>query len=208
MADVEGNVVSGGLQILDGSGTGQLAHVTREGQIRSMSEIHSLQHHVSRHSGQAFQVIGNSTHTGGSGSDTYTVLHIKNISSSKWLLITYIRLQAILSTTGDSEDYFSLGFGTEYSLNGGGTTPVNINRQSGNEADVVCKQSLDDDPITVTGTFTEMDRWYSDGASMMTFNKEGSVILGHNNTFESRFTTVLDGTFYTRVTFMYVDPAE
>ena len=195
-----------GLQILDGAGTGQLAHVTGEGQIRVVSEGHSLQHHVSRGFGLSFQVIGSSTHTGGSGSDTYTVLHIQNTSSNLWLVVTYIRVQAILAVTGDENDYFSLGFGTEYSLGGSDATPANMNRQSGNAAAATCKQSLDDDPITVTGTFTEFDRWYTDGISMTTFNKEGSLILGQNNTLESRITTIQDGTFYTRVTFMYIDP--
>ncbi len=199
-----------GLQLLDGSGTGQLAYVTQEGQLQTVSESHSLQHHVSRSNGLAFQVIGSSTHSvGGSGGDTYTVLHVQNTSSTRWLVVTYIRVQAILPNAGDENDYFSIGFGTEYSLNGGNATPTNMNKQSGNVADATCKQSLDDNPITVSGTFTEFDRWYSDGISGMTFDKDGSLILGQNNTLESRFiTTQSPATVYTRFTFMYINPTE
>ncbi len=189
-----------GLQILDGSGKGILATVDASGQLSTVSEMHALQHHLSLHDGLVFQVIV--THVNASGGGTYTTLHVRNTSASKLLIVTYIRLQAILDYASSADDFFQIGFDRTYSSGGSIVTPINTNRQSGHAADAIV---YNDNP-NLTGTFTELDRWYIENDKMMIFNKEGSVILGQNNTIEVRVETLQTGTYYSRMTFMFKDP--
>jgi hypothetical protein len=184
--------------------TGVLAGVTDKNQLKVEAESISQQHFISREFGQAYQVIGD---TGTLTSGTNTALHLINNDSNRDLIISYIRVQQVGSTTGGSFDdvgnYFSLGFGRTVSSGGSSTTPVNMNSISGAVSDVV---ATDSSP-TMAGTFSEIDRWYPKASGDdKTYNKEGSVVLGLNDTFEVRHVgTFTDGIAYARVSFFMID---
>jgi len=188
------------LQIEDGTGKGYRAGVTIENQLMTQAEIHELQHHISRTKGQVYQAIG--THTF-SSSGTKILLHIKNNDPARLMVVSYMRIQFPDSTAVVSTTFFDCGFNTLYSSNGIIITPVNMNASSGNVATVI---AYDDNP-TVSGAFTEFDRWYPD-ESMQTFNKHGSLILGLGDTIAWRLTTdQTSGFAYCRVTLMMLDKA-
>lgn len=180
---------------------GTVAGVTNEHQLQVEAEIHELQHHVSRTTGQSFQVVG--------VSDTLTaadvtVLHIKNNDPDRKLVVSFIRSGVVAGNASFPTigDYFSLVFGTEVT---GGTAvePVNVNRTSGSDALVTVTASTP----TATGTAIEFDRWYPNGSGdRNAYNKQGSVILGLNDTIEIRHTsTSTAGIAWARVTFMMMD---
>jgi hypothetical protein len=186
---------------IEGANNSQLADVTDEHQVMVRSESHALQHHASHINKQAYQVIGDFLAI---NNDTFNLLQICNDNASKDMVITYIRVQALDLAGGTAlpakETYFQLGFNTEYTSGGTEVIPININRGSGNTSDVTC---YDNNP-TVTGTFLEADRWYveSDG-KMMTFNKEGAVIIPPGKTFNIRITSDhTSGIAYARCSFV------
>jgi hypothetical protein len=176
-----------GLQLEDGTGKGYQAKITNENQLKTVAEIHELQHHISATAGQVYQVVGEliGVNTGAS-----TVLHLKNSSTTRIGVVSYMRFQTPTPSGNgdwlpDGGTYFQIGSGTTYSTGGTSVTPFNMNLTSGNVADLVAYK----DSPTVTGTFTEFDRWYPDGGGMQTYNKHGSLILGLDDTIEVRFTT-------------------
>ncbi len=191
-----------GLQIEDGEGQGVSAGVTDGHQLKVLAESHELQHHNSLFFGRVYQVIGDVNVTGG----IQTVLHMTNNSTNR-LAITFLRMQGVSFTGGtvlpNSGTFCQFGFGTTYTSNGVDVTPVNVNRTSNNTANVTAK---DDGPV-VGGTFIEVDRWYPNAlAEQFVFDKQGSVILGKNDTCEIRSTTDhLTGIAYTRMTFMFIE---
>ena len=185
--------------IEDGQGTGYKAHVTNEHElvVRAVSE--SIQRHRSE-VGDAYQVIGDFAAVNNS---TFPVLHIKNTHTSKVMYITYIRLQPVSLSGGafSSDTFFSIGTGRTVASGGTVVTPVNMNLGSGKTANATC---TDNNP-TMSGTFTEFDRWYPDANhKMQTFNKEGSISLAQNDTLEITLrSNHTDGTAYARVSFVY-----
>ena len=177
---------------------GTIAGVTDEHQLEVQAEIHELQHHVSRATGQSYQVLG--------VTDTLTaaivpVLHITNNDPDRKMVVSFIRsgVVATNATLPNIADYFSVGFGTTAS---GGTeiTPTNANRTSGSDALVTALSSTP----TSAGTFVEFDRWYpASSGDRISYNKQGSVILGLNDSLEIRHTsTGTAGTSWARVTLM------
>ena len=190
-----------GLQIESGDGSGKTAYVDSENQIRTVTESHELQHHVSRTAGRAFQVISVDT---GITATTQTIMHIKNDDPNRILVISFIRMQAITDTASKPVvgEYFEMGLGRTVSSGGTAATPVNMNASSGNTASVTCTGIAP----TMTGTFTLIDRWYNEGNGEFTYNKQGSIILGLNNTFEVRLLSAGTGEAKCRVTFMMITP--
>jgi hypothetical protein len=188
-----------GLQIEDGTGQGYRTGVTAENQLLTQAETHELQHHISMNEGQVYQAIG--THTL-SGAGTKTILHIRNNDPSRFLVVSYMRVQFPGGDgTIDAATYFDCGFDASYTSGGTQVTPVNMNASSGNVASVV---AYEDDP-TVGGSFAEFDRYYPD-KSMEVFNKHGSLILGFDDTVSWRLTTdQITGLAYARVTLMMLN---
>lgn len=192
--------------VIEDPRNGTTARVNDEGNLNTRAITHSLQHHHSRNDGQVYQVIGDATVTAG----TNTVLHITNDSDTKWLIGTFIRMQSVDLAGGtappSANTYFQMGFGTTWSSGGIEVFPTNMNRTSGNEPSITAYDGLP----TVTGTFTEIDRYYPDSdADQVTFNKAGSLILGKNDTLEIRLVTDnTSGTAYARVTFVMLPPEE
>ncbi len=189
--------------ITDGKGTGYRARVDNSNRLLVRSFSETIQHSVSHNEGQAYQIIGEATLSSG----TTTALHIKNISSTKDLIITYLRHQIIDQSGGTAfpnvSNYYRISLGRIYDSEGTEVTPVNLNTNSANSAEVTV---YNDDP-SLTGTANEIDRWYTKAeGDMNIFNKEGSIILGQNGTLElSYIGDQTSGTIYTRLSFIMMD---
>lgn len=185
--------------INDGSGKGYSAKVSDKNRLLVSAKSASAQHEVSHESGQAYQVLG----TASLSSGTVPVLHIKNTSSSRDLIVSYIQWQVLDNTGGttlpNASNYMQLAFDRTYSSGGSAVTATNVNRASGNEAEVT---AYDSDP-TLSGTAVEVDRWYPAAeGDMHTWNKEGSVILGQGDTLEVSFVgDQSSGTAFARISF-------
>lgn len=192
--------------IIEDPRNGTTAKVNDEGNLTTRAITHSLQHHHSRVDGQVYQVVGDASVAAG----TNSVLHITNDSDTRWLIGTFIRMQAVDLAGGtappSANTYFQMGFGTTYSAGGTAVLPVNMNQTSGNEPSVTAYDGLP----TLAGTFVEIDRYYPDtDADMVTFSKAGSLILGKNDTLDIRLVTDnTSGTAYARVTFVMLPPEE
>lgn len=185
-------------QIKDGTGRGFLLGITPQNQAKVVAEVHSLQHHIARHTGQTYQAISIDT---GITAKTQTLLHLINTDADKVLVISYMRMQAITDTASKPVvgEFFEIGFGRTVASGGSTTTPVNMNRASGNVAKVTATGI---DP-TMAGTFTAFDRVYNESSGReYVFNKEGSIILGLNDTIEIRFVSAGAGEAKARITFM------
>ena len=187
----------------DGTGNGYNAQVTKDNELKTTGELRTIQHNTSRLAENAYQIVGTSTLSSG----TITGLHIKNTSSTKILVVTYIRHQIVGSSGGTSfpntSNYLSIGLGRTYSSGGATATAVNVNGGSVVTAEITAYQTVP----TLAGTASEIDRWYTkaDG-DMNTFNKEGSLILQPNQTIELSYVTDKSaGTLYTRLSFIMVD---
>lgn len=190
-----------GLQIEDGRGSGMLAKVTETFQLETRSESHELQHHISRNDGNAYQVLSIDT---GITATTQTLLHLKNNDSSKALIVSFIRMQAITDTASKpvAGEYFEMGFGRTVASGGTAATPVNLNSTSGNTASITATGV---EP-TMAGTFQSIDRQYNIAScEEVPFSKQGSIILGLNDTFEVRFVSGGVGEAKCRITFMMID---
>lgn len=186
--------------IRDGSGSGYLAEVNKKNRLLTTAETESIQHTVSLYDEQAYQVIGSAD----LGDTTVVAVHIKNTSTNKDLVVTYIRHQIIGASGGDSfpsvDNYFTLALERTYSSGGSTVTPVNMSSGSGNTADVI---AYDSNPV-LTGTAKAVDRWYTKAnGDMNTLNKEGSLIVPRNGTLELCYTgDKTSGIIYTRVSFL------
>ena len=184
--------------------TGRIAGVTDQGQLNVHAETISQQHFISREFGRAFQVWGTS---GTLTSGTNTVLHLKNDDPTRLLIISYIRMQQVGSATGGSfgsiANYFEIGYNRTVASGGSAATIANSNRLSGSVSSVTATQGAP----TMAGTFVSAERWYPDAnAAQQILNKEGSIILGLNDTMEIRHVgTFTDGIAYARATIMLID---
>mgnify|MGYP003630646824 CR=1 FL=1 len=185
-------------------GTGQQAFVSSDGQLRTQSESLSTQHFVSRYRGQSYQAVFEDT---GLGAAANVVAHIKNTSSTLSLVMTHIALQVIDVAGGTALGntdltYWSLAFDRTYASGGALTTPVNMNRGSGNAADVI---TYDTNP-TLAGTAVEYDKVFVSGTHVERFSKEAALILSPGSTCEFTLTTDhTSGTAHARATFMMMD---
>lgn len=179
---------------------GTLAGITSDHQLLTRAESHELQHHVAINNAQTYQVISIDT---GITATTQTLMHIKNTSSTKNLVISFIRMEAITNTASKPVvgEYFEIGFGRTVGSGGTAATPVNTNTASGNTAEATCTGI----GPTMAGTFTLIDRKYHQAnGDETTFNKQGSIIVGQDDTFEVRFLSAGTGEAKCRVTFMMI----
>jgi len=184
-------------------GSGRQAFVSKDGQLLTQSQTLSLQHWISRYRGQTYQVLFTDA---GIQSGTNNVGFIRNTSPTLSLVMTYVRLQAVDLAGGTAppaaDNYWSIAYGNTYESGGSLKTAVNSNRRSGNAASVV---AYDTNP-TLAGTAVEFDRYYVDGESQVSFNKEGAVILGTDDTLTFRLITDnTSGLGYARLTFLMMD---
>lgn len=185
---------------------GLIAGVTKDGQLRVQAEIHELQHEISTKFGRVFQAIG----TASLASGTVTALHIRNDDPDRNIIISFERMAVVGASGGtafpNASNYFSIRFNRTVSSGGSAVTPVNVNRTSGRAAVATVTQGAP----TLAGTALEFDRWHpnKDGDREV-FNKQGSVVLGLNDTLEVSFVgNHTSGTAYARVTFMFLEEDE
>ena len=182
---------------------GNQAFVSSDNQLFVQSENLSLQHYISRYRGQMYQAQFTDS---GITNTTNVIGHIKNDSSTLSLVLAYVRLQAVDLSGGTAvpslSTYFTLNFDETYSSGGSAVTPVNMNRSSGNSADVI---AYDSDP-TLAGTAVEFERLYVTDEGQPSYRKEGSIILGPNDTMSIKLVTDhTSGTGYCRLSFMMMD---
>jgi len=187
-------------QIVDGRGRGFRAEVNENNQLAVSAIAQSIQHWLSKTKEHAYQLIGTATLASG----TTVGLHIKNTSSDKIFVVTYIRHQIISPSGGtaipNTSNYYRVAFGRERSTGGTVATPLNVNEGSGIEADIEAYQG----GPTLTGTARVIDRWYTkDDGDMNTFRKEGAVIVNPGRTIELSYVgDQTSGLLYTRISFL------
>ena len=183
---------------------GTAATVTPQNQILTKSEVISQQHFISTEFGRSFQAEGVSVTL---TSATHTVLHLKNDDPQRNMVISYIRTQLVGANASNLlTNYFELGFDRTVSANGTVVEPTNMNRGSGVAATFTATSGAGTTP-TMAGTFVSFDKWYpKEGNDRLSYNKEGSIILGLNDTLEVRYVgTATAGNAYARATIMMVD---
>lgn len=186
--------------IKDGQGKGFLAGVDTDNRLKVVAKTAAIQHVISGEKNQAYQCIGTATLENG----TVVALHLRNSSSTKQIVVTYVRHQILDPAGGTSlpnaNNYFRIALGRIYSADGATATPVNVFEGSGNSAEVTAYQS---NP-TLTRTANEIDRWYTKSEGDMNgFNKEGSLIIPPNGNMELSYVgDHTSGTIYTRISFL------
>jgi len=132
-----------GLQIEDGTGDGHVAEVNKYHELLVSADSKPIQHVVSVRDGNAYQVVGDFATVNNS---THTILHLENTSSTKNVVITFIRLQTIDLAGGTAPpsilNYWQLGFDRTVASGGTVVTSINANRTSGNVASVTATDSV------------------------------------------------------------------
>ena len=193
------------MNLVDGTGSGYLAKVRSDNKLTVYATSASYQHAVSEEDEQAYQVIGTATPVVG----TAPVIHIKNTSTTKNMVVTYVRHQVIDVSGGtalpNTSCYFYMSLGRTYTSGGAAATPVNVFAGSGNEADVIAYSGSS--AITLAGTADIIDLWYTKAeGDMNSFNKEGALIIPPGQTLECSYVSDhTSGLIYSRVSFLMED---
>ena len=129
-----------------------------------------------------------------------TVLHMKNVSNRKLVMVTDIRYQ-VSSIDGtriypNAEHFFVVGLNRSYESGGEIATPINLDRTSRNVATVACYT----DSPEVTGEALEVSRIYTD-----VFGKperlDEAIILGEMDTIELAYHGRVTGFVSARIQF-------
>lgn len=188
--------------IEDGTGNKYRAKVSSANRLQVTSKCEPLQNVIASEYSQAYQILSTTTIT---GSGRFVGLHIKNSSTNYDITLTYIRHQLItgsgLATGPDENSYFYTGTGRTYQVNGSAKTAVNTTFGSTNLAEIT---SYSSNP-TLAGTLVELDRNYPQDRGVLTYNKEGSVIIKPQQTIEVGFNTNYStGSFYSRISFLMI----
>ena len=171
--------------IESGSGNGKIATVDSDNRLSVVSFGLPFQHLIAKDYNKTFQVLGEANLASG----TVTPVHIKNNTSDKVLVLTYLRWQVIDPAGGtglpSAANYMELGFGPTYSSGGTAVTPVNMSSGSSVISGAVAYEG---NP-TLSGSLTVADRWYplAEG-EMFSYNKEGATIILPGATFAMQFT--------------------
>lgn len=188
-----------GLVIGDGKGNGTSAGVTSKNRLQVASVNFAEQRFVSETENTAFQVQGDFASVNNS---TFTVLHIENDSTTRLCIVTYMRMQPVGLTGGNfgTATYFTIGVGQLFSSGGTAVTPVNTFGGSSLTSGVT---AYDNNP-TLTGTFSEIDRWYpAANQDENTYRKEGSIILPQGQGLSIKITSDhTSGTAAARISFL------
>ena len=188
--------------IESGSGNGKVAQVDDDNRLLTASFNIPFQHLIAKDYSKTFQVFGTATLASG----TVTPLHVKNNSSDKIYVITYLRWQIVDPANGTGlpnvSNYMTFGYGPTYSSGGTAVTPVNMSSGSNVVSSLV---AYDSNP-TLSGSSTVFDRHYpaSEG-DMYTYSKEGAALLLPGSTFVAQYVgDHTAGTVYTRVSLVEV----
>ena len=171
--------------IESGSGNGKIATVDSDNRLSVVAFNLPFQHLVAKDYNKTFQVWGEANLASG----TVTPIHVKNNTSDKVLVLTYLRWQVIDPTGGtglpSAANYMSFGYGPTYSSGGTATSPINMSSGSSVVSGAVAYEG---NP-TLSGSLTEADRWYPAAeGEMYYYNKEGAAIILPGATFAMQFT--------------------
>ena len=191
------------MKIESGTGNGKWVGVDKRNRIIVAAENFPYQHVISKEEGQAYQVSGvtNLANTG------VVALHMQNTSTTRNMVLTFMRHQVVDAAGGTTfpsvESYFTIELEETYASGGVLTTAVNMLAGSGNGAEVTAYVG---NP-TLTGTGTEIDRWYTKAeADMYTYNKDGSFIIQPGQTVCFHYMTDhTSGVIYMRASFLMED---
>ena len=189
-----------------GLGNGKLAGVDGDNRLLTASFNIPFQHLIAKDYQKTFQVLGEATLANG----TVTPLHIKNNSSDRVYVVTYIRWQIIDQAGGtalpNASNYWQLGFGSTYTSGGTSVTPVNMSSGSNTISSLVAYQASP----TLSGSLTVCDKHYAKAeADMNTYNKEGAMLLLPGSTVAAQFVgDHTSGTIYTRISLAEVSASD
>lgn len=197
-----------GLQIEDGTGSGNLAGVTAN-KLRTLSVDLPLTFHQSldEHHQNVYTAIGTVTPAAGA----VVSFFLQNDDTSLYLIVDKVLVQVVGTSGGtavpNTGAYVSLGFGRTYSAGGTAVTPVNQNRTATKSASVTAYHN----GPTLTGTFVESYRWYAEPnakAFDLICTHTDDIVLGRTNTLEVRYTSDnTGGTVLTVIKFFFSDIA-
>jgi len=187
--------------IIKNNTDGKTAGVTKDHQLRTQAESHSLAHHIAVEHENVYVI---STNYASVTAATNTLLHIVNDDPQRDLVLSQIAVEAITDTASKpvSGEYFQTGFGTTRSSGGTLLTALNTNSNSGKVAAVT---AYGENP-TVTGTFVEGYRKYHEGSAKETNLdvRDGSLItLG--TAFEIRLVSAGAGVAKVFLAFIMLD---
>ena len=192
-----------GLQIEDGTGSGQLAQVS-DNRLRAFAVNVSLTNHISVETDEqtVFTAVGTATVVSG----TVVVLHVINNDSSNLLVLDRLYVQGVgMGGLPVSTAFFSLGYGRTVTSGGTSVTPINQNRTATKVANVTTTASNPN----MTGTFVESHRWFvqANGEAFELINPASNdIILGRSNTVEIQLSSQTSGTVLTVMKFFMTNP--
>lgn len=171
--------------IESGSGNGRLAAVDGDNRLSVASFNIPFQHLIAKDYQKTFQVWGEATLASG----TVTPIHVKNNSSDKVLVMTYLRWQVIDPAGGTAlptaSNYIEFGYGPLYTSGGSQVTPVNMSSGSSVVSSILAYQG---NP-TLNGSLTVFDRHYPAAeGEQYKYNKEGAALILPGTTFAAQFT--------------------
>ncbi len=182
---------------------GTIAGVTQENQLKTRAESLSLQHYNSWERQETYQVFYSDT---GVTAGWNNLMLITNNSSTQDMVVTYMRINDGTSQSSyDTGHYISFGMGGARSSGGTVVTPKNTNSRSGKLADVTAYAGAI--TLTDTGAWTEIDKRFTKLGDEQAYNKEGSIIVGVNDSILMRAYCIGDGTINTRITIMMLQRA-
>lgn len=191
-----------GLQIEDGTGSGELAEVS-DNKLRVFAVNDSLTNHISVDSANQTVFIATGTATVVSG--TVVALHIINNDPSNLLVIDRVYVQGVgMGGLPTSTAFFSLGYGRTVT-SGITVTPVNLNRTATKVANVTATTSNPN----ITGTFVESHRWFvqANGQAFELIPAgTDDIILGRSNTVEIQLSSQTSGSILTVFKFFMTTP--
>ena len=187
-------------KIIDGSGKGYEAKVTSSNRLLTEALSVPIQHAVSHDKQQSYQVIS----TIDIAASKQYFLSVTNTSSTKDMIVTYIRVNSASAAATNEDAFFSIEVNGSYTSGGSAVIPTNVYVGSPNSADV---EAYGNGAITTGGTPLEIDRNYT-ANSMQSFSKEGSIVIPKNATIHIAHTgSTAAGTAYARISFYMNEPS-
>ena len=188
--------------LLDPS-NGNTAAVDNNRRVQTAAKSSPLQHIVSEESQQAYQVSGSCSLTIGAE----IALHVKNISTTRNMIVTYVRAQ-VIDITGFAEaaTYVTINRGQTVASGGTPVTPTNMYIGHSNAAEVTATSGAS--AITEGGTVVEFDRWFpKEDADKERWGKDGALIVPPQQSIDVMITSgTAAGELYTRMSFLMEAP--
>jgi len=183
-------------------GTSKGAGVNAEGRLLVEALSVSAQQHEAVEHGEAYQVVGEAQ----PNNNTVVVLHLRNTSTTRNMVVTFIRVQLIASggtAFPATAHYVELNYGQEYASGGTAEVATNTNAGSSNVADATV---YDNNP-TLSGTAVQVDKqFFQSNGDVIVYNKQGSMVISPGKDVDVSVTTDhTTATALARVSFLMVD---